>query len=234
MLFIHEIHEVAGAREEQFEAAMRDEWMPTLGDGDDARLVWYCNHAHGSGPAYNVVTITAVRDGAAWERLAIRAQEGDLRDWMRRTDELRHGVTAKVLRPVPWSPLQDLDFTSVPTTAFDHELSVYMEDTGWPSAPLDDYIDFWDKGYHQPMVARPDRERLLDVQASFQPAFGSGRRREAILWQKVLDHRMLLHLITNEVAPEHKEPGTFMADALEYRDRWESKLLRTSSWSPLW
>jgi len=30
-----------------------------------------------------------------------------------------------------------------------------------------------------------------------------------------------------------KQPGTFMHDALEVRDQWESRLLRTSSWSPL-
>jgi hypothetical protein len=30
-----------------------------------------------------------------------------------------------------------------------------------------------------------------------------------------------------------KQPGTFMHDALDVRDQWESRLLRTSSWSPL-
>ena len=74
MLFVHEVHEVAGAREDEFEAAFRDGWMPLLAEGDDARLLWYMNHAHGSGASYNVVTITGVRDGAAWERLARRVQ----------------------------------------------------------------------------------------------------------------------------------------------------------------
>ena len=35
----------------EFEAAFRDEWMPILAKGDDARLLWFCHHAHGSGPA---------------------------------------------------------------------------------------------------------------------------------------------------------------------------------------
>ena len=77
MLFMHEVHKVRGRAEDEFEAAFRDGWMPTLGAGDDARLLWYANHAHGSGPAYTVVTVTAVRDGAAWERLALRIQKGD-------------------------------------------------------------------------------------------------------------------------------------------------------------
>ena len=40
VLFIHEVHRVVGAGEEEFEAAFRDGWMPMLGDGDDARLLW--------------------------------------------------------------------------------------------------------------------------------------------------------------------------------------------------
>jgi hypothetical protein len=56
--------------------------MPTLGVGHEARPLWYANHAHGTGPAYTVITVTAVPDGAAWERLARRIQRGDLRQWM--------------------------------------------------------------------------------------------------------------------------------------------------------
>ena len=71
--------------------------MPMLAAGDDARLLWYANQAHGSGPAYTVVTVTAVRDGAAWERLALRVQKGDLQEWMRnagRTPPRRRGQAA--------------------------------------------------------------------------------------------------------------------------------------------
>jgi hypothetical protein len=234
VLFVHEVHRVIGSREEEFEAAFREGWMPALGQGDDARLLWYCSHAHGTGPAYNVVTLTAVRDGAAWERLATRMQRGDLTDWAAGTDELRHGVAAKVLVPVAWSPLQEVDLGDVPTRPAEHAPSMYLEDTGWPSAPLDDYIRFWGESYHRPMQSRPRGARLLEVEASFQPAFGAGRRREAVLWQKILNHDGLLALLTHETAPEHKAPGTFMHEALAYRDQWESKLLRTSRWSPRW
>ncbi len=232
MLFLHEVHEVKGAAEDRFEEAYRDGWMPTLAEGDEARLLWYLHHAHGSGPAYHMVTITAVRDGAAWEKLARRMQRGDLSQWGRQLDELRHGVTAKMLLPVPWSPMQDIDLASVPTDGSTHELSIYMEDTGWPHAAVDDYVDFWEKGYYRPMKARDGT--LLDIQVVFQTAFGSGRRKEAILMQKIVNHDMLLHLLTHEVPDEMRQPGQFMHDALAYRDRWESKLLRTSAWSPLY
>jgi hypothetical protein len=231
MLFLHEVHQVRGAGEDEFEAIYRDELMPALASGDDGRLLWFCHQAHGTGPAYHVVTITALRDGAAWERLSHRVTRGDLRDWARRTDELRHHVTAKLLIPVEWSPLQEVDFGAVPSDGRQHPPTLYMEDTGWPHAALDDYISFWESGYYRPMVARGSS--LLDIQAVFQAAFGAGNRKEAILMQKVVDHNVLLHLLANETSPQHRLPGQFMHDALAYRDQWESKLLRTSSWSPL-
>jgi hypothetical protein len=231
MLFLHEVHHVRGAHEDEFEAAYRDEYMAALADGDDGRLLWFCHHAHGSGPAYHVVTISALRDGAAWERLSQRVLRGDLRDWGRRCDEMRHDVTAKILVPVPWSPLQEVDFSTVPTVAVEHEPSLYMEDTGWPHVAVDDYVSFWETGYYRPMVARGSS--LLDIQAVFQVAFGTGRRKEAILMQKIVNHQVLVHLLANETPREHRAPGQFMHDALAYRDQWESKLLRTSTWSPL-
>jgi hypothetical protein len=163
-----------------------------------------------------------------------RSHEGDLKDWMARVDGMRHGVQAKLLLPVHWSPLQSVDLASVPTAPVEHELSLFMEDTGWPDSALDDYIDFWGSVYYPLLAKQPAATRLLEIQACFQVAHGSARRREAILFQKVHSYERLLGLLTTETPPEMKQPGTYMADALTYRDQWESRLLRTSSWSPLY
>lgn len=237
MLFLHEVHSVVGEHEEDFEDAFREGWMPLLADSPDAdaRLLWYLNQAHGSGPAYNVVTVTAVRDGAAWERLASSLTDGPLSDWRRSVDAMRHRVEGKLLVPVDWSPLQAVDLDAVPVDGAPHELSLYMEDTGWPSAPLDDYIAFWDGGYFQPMSRPgPGGRRILQIDACFQPAFGTGRRPEAMLLQKILSYDLLLGLIA--APPEYDPttwPGSYMHDGLDYRDQWRSKLLRTAAWSPL-
>lgn len=69
MLFIHEVHRVMGAHEDEFEACFRDQWMAALGETDDARLLYFMRLTHGTGRAYNFVTLTAVRDGGrgdAW------------------------------------------------------------------------------------------------------------------------------------------------------------------------
>ncbi|MGV7695684.1 hypothetical protein PJM27_08220 [Mycobacterium kansasii] len=237
MLFLHETHQVVGARQDEFEAAYREGWMPTLANQDDARLLWYTNHAHGSGASYTVVTITAITDSAAWERLVRRAQQGDLRLWMREPDNLRYGATGKILLPVDWSPLQTVDLAAVPTDGATHPLSLFMEDTGWPYAPLDDYIRSWDEIYYRPLSNAPAGMRILDIQACFQVAHGSYRRREAMLWQKIDDsnnYAALVHLLTNDIPPEHRGPGSYMYEALKYRDQWQSRLLRTSAWSPLY
>ncbi len=234
MLFLHEVHEVKGRCEEEFEAAMREGWMTTLAATDSARLLWYANQAHGSGKSYQVVTITGISDGAAWERLALRIQSGDLQDWMRELDTLRRDVTGKLFVPVYWSPLQEVDLAKVPTDGREHEISMFMEDTGWPYSSLDDYIRCWDVDYYQVLSKYPKDRMLLDIQACFQVAHGTHQRREAMLWQKIVNHEGLLRLLTHEVAKEHKAPDSYMMKALQFRDDWQSRLLRTSAWSPLY
>jgi hypothetical protein len=54
-----------------------------------------------------------------------------------------------------------------------------------------------------------------------------------LLWQRVVEPRGLLALLTREIPESYQRPGTWMHDALELRDQWRSRLLRTVGWSPL-
>ncbi len=162
-------------------------------------------------------------------------RQGDLAALATRLDSYRHEVEGKLLRPVYWSALQEVDLATVPTDAATHDLSLYMQDTGWPDAALDEYIELWDHDYWQIMREIPRERMLLDIQACFQVAHGSGIRPEAILMQKIVNFDTLGRLLTS--VEEHDPttwPGTYMAKGLELRDQWESKLSRTSAWSPLW
>ena len=132
MLLLHEVHRVAGAREEAFEAAYRDELIPALAGSGGCRLLWFLRVAHGSGPAYTVVTVVGCRDATAWAELAERIRHGDLARWSAEVDALRHACEAKILTPVAWSPVQEIDLSTVPTSGEEHELSLFMEDTAWP------------------------------------------------------------------------------------------------------
>ncbi len=235
MLLLHETHHVHGRREPDFDEAFRTVWMPRLADGSDGRLLYYLRHAHGTGPSYRVITITALRDGAAWERIARRVETGDLAAFAASLDSLRHDSEAKILVPLPWSPWQSIDFDDVPTGGVEKPLALFMEDTVWPfEDKLDEYIERSGSHYAEEMKQSPGPGgRILTVDASFRTAFGAGRRREVVLWQKVQRPEVLQPLLCNEVPARHTQPGTWMHDALDLRDQWQSRLLRTVSWSPL-
>jgi hypothetical protein len=238
MLLIHEVHHVAGAHEDDFDARMRDDWMPAVAKDDSARLLWFLNHAHGTGRAYSVVTVTAVADGAAYERFTNRVQTGDLRSLALEIDGLRHRVDGKLLLQVPWSPFLDLDLATVPVDpSARHELTLYMEDTAWPhEGKLDAYLQAAHDHY-APSLAEGrhgEGKAILTLDGVFQTAYGSGKRAEVLLWQKVIRPNRLANLLQVEVPEQYRVPGTWMHDALQVRDDWESRLLRTSSWSPIW
>ena len=204
--------------------------MPILAKEDDARLLWYANHAHGSGLAYNVVTITAIVDGAAWERLA-RRRSGGSQGWIRELDRLRHDVTGKILLPVDWSPMQDDRLGDRAHRRCDPPPTLFMEDTGWPYSPLDDYIRCGTRSTTGCSPSPAVGMRILDIQACFQVAHGSYRRREAVLWQKIDDannYAALVRLLFRNCA-RAPGPRQLYVRGAEYRDQWESRLLRTST-----
>ena len=234
MLFLHEVHTVAGAHEDAFEEHVRDGWVGGLATETDARLAWYLKLAHGTGRAYQVTTVTAIRDGAAYERLARRVQSGDLRSWAAHADSLRHEVAGKLLLAVDWSPHGSLDLDSIPTEPIDRrEQALFMEDSAWPyEAKLDEYLVAARTHYAPSLETRTERS-LLELVAVFQAALGAPRRREVVLWQRVLYPERLPGLFTRDLPASVKQPGTWMHDALEVRDDWESRLLRTATWSPL-
>jgi hypothetical protein len=233
MLLLHELHTVSGPKEDEFEAAFRDGWMPALAGTDDARLCWFLFLAHGTGRAYQVTTITALRDGAAYEKLAKRVQTGDLRSWAADVDRTRHSVSGKLLLFAEWSPIQEIDLATVPVDGQEHEQTLYMEDSAWPyEGKLDDYLEAAHNHYAPSLQNRTERS-LIQLDAVFQAALGAVRRLEVVLWQKVLWPERLPMLFTKDLPKEMKASGTWMNDALQVRDDWESRLLRTAAWSPL-
>jgi hypothetical protein len=237
VLLVHEVHHVQGRRAEEFEACYRDGWTAALGDGDDARLLWFLHQAHGTGPAYTMVTVTAVASPQALGRVQDRVRRGDLRGWARDVDGLRHDAVAKVLEPAAFSPMQELDLGAVPVAGVERgpDLALFMEDTAWPHpGHLDAYLERAGSLYVETLqrAAAVDRG-LLELVAVLVPAFGAGPEREVVLWQRIGKPEMLLPLLNREVPAAYQGPGTWMREALEVRDRWESRLLRVASWSPL-
>jgi hypothetical protein len=235
MWWLHETHAVRGEAEDDFDARLREAWIPRVAETKGARVAYVLRHTHGTGPSYRLVTITALEDAGAYAALTESVARGALREVAVELDALRHDVEAKLLEPLPWSPLQRIPLADVPARGADHDLTLYMEDTVWPrEGKLEEYVEKSGAHYAREMAGHESRgHAMLQVQGGFRTVFGSGRRREIVLWQKVVDPRLVLGLLTREVPPELAKPGTWMHDALALRDQWTSRLLRTTRWSPL-
>ena len=231
MLFVHEVHKVVGKAAAQFEDAYRNRWMPTLAEGSDARLVWYFDLAHGSGLAYRAVTVTAVRDAAAWYRLAERVKSGDLQAWGRDLDGLQHDAVGRIMTPLEWSPTLG-SFDDIPTDPAEHEPTMYMEDTMWPfPGKVREYIEAAGNVYQKSLGAEGSQMQM-HIELALQTMPGAGRYPEVTLMQKLSSLAPLIRLLTQDIPSEVLEPGSWMHEALELRDQWRSKLLRTAIWSP--
>jgi hypothetical protein len=232
MLFVHEVHTVVGKQADRFEEAYRHGWMPMLAEGSDARLLWYFDHAHGSGPAYRVVTVTGVADGDAWFRLAQRVATGDLRAWARDLDGLQHDSRGRILAPLEWSPTIPR-LADIPTQPDEHEPTMYMEDTMWPfPGKVGEYIEAAGAVY-RPALGAEGSHVNMSIELALQTMPGAGRHPEVTLLQKLSSLPLLIRLLTNDIPDEVTGPGSWMHEALDLRDQWRSKLLRTAVWSPL-
>jgi hypothetical protein len=224
MLFVHEVHEVAGGQMVEFATAVRDGLAPLLARTGAARLAWYWELTHGTGASYQAVSLTAVRDWAAWGEIAAGAALGG---WQRDVAALRKDVVGKILLPTAWSPLQTIDLLAPQRAGAVDEPAMYLHDTGWPfPGKLEPYVEALGR------VLRPQEERtgMMRVAACFTVAPGTGRQHEVVLLQRIESWDAFAHLLT---AGERDAPrGGWMEEGLRYRDRWESKLLRCAPWSP--
>src|SRR5262249_24230095 len=140
--------------------------------------------------------------------------------------ECRREVTAKLLQPTAWSPLQDIDFAAVRATA--DQPSLYLHDTGWPyTGKLDAYTAALGSIFY----TATRQSKMISVEACWTVGPGAGRFHEVVLLQKILDWPAFSRLLTAGERPT--KAGEWMQEGLKYRERWESKLLRPALWSPL-
>jgi len=222
VIFVHEVHDVAGGKMAEYAEAVRTGWQRVIGERGQARLLWYWELTHGTGASYQGVSLTAVRDWAAWGDLAARAA-----DWRREVAPLLRDVTAKILLPVPWSPLVDVDLAAEPAAREVERPALYLHDTGWPFAgQLDAYVAALGDVY----LPQIRRTRMISIAGCWTVAPGTGRHPEVVLLQRIEDWGRFSELLAR--GEQGAQRGGWMVEGLRYRDRWESKLLRCAPWSP--
>ncbi len=231
MIYLHETHEVIGGKMDEFSEAMRDRWKGLIEKDDLARVLWFWKLPHGTNVSYQAISITAVRDWQAWGRIVhSMVEDGDWRSWNKDVCRYRRDVVSKILLPNPRSPMQEVDFSSVGGQEDDEMPALYLHDTGWPYPGLmEEYIDALHGVLEQQMAEI--QPPVITAVAGWRTCPGAGRFHEAIFLSKIHNWELYSFIITfGEPEPQ---PGEWMVEGLKYRDRWESKLLRTDKWSPM-
>jgi hypothetical protein len=230
MFFVHEVHELDPVGVEEFESALREHWVPTLAAEPGARLVWCARSMPGAISFPEIVTMTAVEDGAALERLAVRIRSGDLRAAAGELGHRRRDVATRIFAPLEEFNAYSVDLDEVPLTR--------------SGAPGEMYI-------HDFVVPQPGMQRIYEVQmrdaflkmlevdalpmkmwGGFETVAGGGRIPLSLMITRAENARALSDLLAEgnpRVAPE---PGSWMSEGLKLRDTWVSRLVRSVPWSP--
>lgn len=221
MLFVHDIHVVMGEHEFAYEDVMREEYVPAVPD-DDTRVLWFLHATHGSGDAYHIVTITAVRDGGAWDRFIERQRYGDLNDVSARLAALRYTLSSSLLVSTDWSPLRELDLTDVPSTPTDHPVSLYREDTLTGPGVTSTLA----AAASQPV----DADDILSVTAAFRPAWG-GDRQARVLYRIAADSDRWTAAFGSDTGWSDW-PGS-LTPSVPAGVHGSGRMLRATAWSPL-
>ena len=73
----------------------------------------------------------------------------------------------------------------------------------------------------------------MSIELAIQAMPGAGRTPEVTLLQKLSSLPPLIRLLITDIPAQVTGPGSWMHEALELRDQWRSRLLRTAVWSPL-
>lgn len=231
MLFIHEIHSVPGNNGEHYEALLRDRWAPALARQDGIRLVWCARSMAGAISYPELITLTAVSDTDAFERLAERARSGDLRDDYQVLHDARTHVTTRLVKSLAFSPLA-VDLADIPGAPVDTgRTEMFMHDTVPPRPGMQRSYEKAMGDFFMKMI---DVEGIpIKIWAGLETVMGGGTVPENLMISHIGSAAAGAGLLMMEPPRSAFEPGQWMAEALTLRDTWTSRLIRTVSWSPI-
>lgn len=232
MLFVHEMHSLSPSTAVGFEAMLRDRWAPALGRDADMRLVWCVRSMPGAFAFPEIITLTAVADGAALERLGDRLRDGDLRQEIAVLDGRRARVETRILAPLTFNPLVfDLDSMPSDPGSIDRPGEIYIHDLVPPRLGAQ-------RAYEVAMgtaYMRMQEMEGLEIRnwAGLETVPGGGPVPENLMLSHISSARAGTDLLFHHVSRDEVKPGSWLSDALKLRDTWVSRLVRTVPWSPL-
>ncbi|GMU77974.1 MAG: hypothetical protein AMXMBFR46_07710 [Acidimicrobiia bacterium] len=230
MLYVHQVHAITSGTAPAFEEVLRERWAPALGREPGMRLAWCARSMPGAISFPEVITLTALTDGAALERYGIRVREGDLREDARRLQDLRLGVATRILTPLAFNPLV-VDVDALPVEPDDGPTEMYMHDFVPPRIGMQ---RAYEDAMQQVYMSMPSNELLqIVIWAGLETVAGGGPVPESLNISHVRDADAVTKLLAFEAPRENKQLGSWMYDALKLRDTWTTRLVRCLSWSPV-
>ena len=231
MLFIHEIHSIAGGDGERYEALLRDRWAPALARQDGVRLAWCARSMAGAIAYPELITLTAVADPDAFERLTQRIRSGDLHDEYQGLEDVGTHVTTRLVKSLAFSPLT-VDVAELPDVPVDTgRTEMFMHDTVPPRPGMQRTYEKAMGDFFMKMI---DVEGIpIKIWAGLETVTGGGTVPENLMISHIGSAAAGAGLLMLEPPRSAFEPGQWMAEALTLRDTWTSRLIRTVSWSPI-
>jgi hypothetical protein len=220
VLFLHEVHAAIGEHEIELDEAVRDVYAPTIVD-DGARLAWYLYSTHGAGDAYIATVITALEDGAAWERLSRRLRYGDLADWLLQVDAITYWSESTLLVSTDWSPAAALDLDALPVNPAEQAARLFREDT-LAGPGIEGAVT----------VPRASNGQIMECVAAFRSFFApAGDASELRVLYRVAEPDVLEPTFASD--PGWNDWSGSLLPELPTGVHGSSRMLRNVSWSPL-
>jgi hypothetical protein len=230
MFYVHEIHALDAAEADGFETIVREQWVPALAGEAGMRLVWCVRSMPGTASYPELITMTAVEDGPALERLGARYRTGDLRKLSMELGRRRAGVTTRVLASLEEFNPYSVDLDDVPLVRDDTPSQMYIHDFVVPQPGMQRIYEVQMREAFMKML---EMDALpMKTWGGFETVAGGGRIPLSLMVTSIAHAPAISNLLSEgnpRVAPE---PGTWMREGLKLRDTWISRLVRSVPWSP--
>jgi hypothetical protein len=230
LFFVHEIHALDASGAAGFEQSVRDDLVPAIATDASTRLVWCARSMPGSAAFPELITMTAVADGAALERLADRYRTGDLRELSIGIDRHRQDRTVRVLAALEEFNPYSVDLDDVPLVRDDAPTEMYIHDWVVPQPGMQRIYE---------VQMREAFMKMLEIEAlpmktwgGFETVAGGGRVPLSLMITHIANPAAIANLVSEGNPRVTPEPGSWMREGLKLRDTWISRLVRSVRWSP--
>ena len=136
-----------------------------------------------------------------------------------------------------WSPLQQIDLDTVPMHGRPHTNSAcsWRTPPGPSPAGSTAYLDKAGTLYDETLSSQKEEGTgIIELEAAFQPVYGTHMTTEVILWQRVVNTKAVMWMLGHDLPPSARRrgPGCTMPSRCATAGR--AGCCAAPAWSPLY